>query len=58
LSFKESVYRRVNMVEIFCTFVYKLKNETIPGMEKKGIKENNGEGELNFCKYNIPSVQQ
>jgi hypothetical protein len=36
---------RVNMVQILCTHVYKRKMrpvETVPGMEGRGIKENDG----------------
>jgi hypothetical protein len=45
---------RVDMVEIFCTHVCKWKMrpvETIPGMEGRGIKENDDGGELNYEKF-------
>jgi hypothetical protein len=43
--------RRVNIVEILCTYLWKWKNETCwndSGMEVGGIKENDGEGEFNY----------
>jgi hypothetical protein len=39
-------YKRVNMVEILCTHVWKWKNET--GRQGGGIKENGGGGEFNY----------
>jgi hypothetical protein len=47
---KKKEYRRVNVVEILCTHVFKWKNETvetIPGMRGEGIKENDEGGEFN-----------
>jgi hypothetical protein len=44
------VYRRVNMVEILCTYVWKWKNETWNYSRNggKGEKENDGGGEFNY----------
>jgi hypothetical protein len=54
----EKGHRKMNMVQILCTHVYKQKIrpvKTIPGMEGEGIKENGGGGEfkkmyLIYCK--------
>jgi hypothetical protein len=46
----------VNMVQILCTHVRKWKVrpfQTIPGMGRGGIKENDGGGEFNYDRFEI-----
>jgi orotate phosphoribosyltransferase-like protein len=49
--------RRVNMVQILCTFIYvsgKMRSvETIPGIAGGGIKENGGGGEFKYDIFDV-----
>jgi hypothetical protein len=42
------VWKRLNVVEILCTHVWKWPVETISGMGEGVIKENDGGGESNY----------
>jgi hypothetical protein len=48
--------RRVNMMQILCTHVFKWKNETIetiPGRGEWEIKENDGGGKFKYDIFDI-----